>query len=178
LFLLVRAAQGEIGVADCQEFLSLPMSFRHNIVFAIRILFWGIRIVPHLGCCLAAAAASTSAIFMHLCTNSATPYTSRQHMRSCNDVSGNCANRRSRLTTVVAGHEKRRWASHFPLQKLQQKEFDHASTIGINCSVRVSPLSESFPPALHGCPNSPKVAFQLLAPRVFSELLDAMLEST
>jgi hypothetical protein len=25
-------------------------------------------------------------------------------MRSCNDVNGNCANRRSRLTTAVAGH--------------------------------------------------------------------------
>jgi hypothetical protein len=39
-----------------------------------------IRTQPHLGCCLAAATAATSAIFMHLCTNSATPYTSRQHV--------------------------------------------------------------------------------------------------
>jgi hypothetical protein len=32
-------------------------------------------------------------------------------MRSWNDVNGSCANRRSRLTTAVAGHEKRSWAS-------------------------------------------------------------------
>jgi hypothetical protein len=75
------------------------------------LLLLQIRTQPHLGCCLAAATAEASAIFMHLCTNSATPYTSRQHVRSCNDVNGNCANRRSRLTTAVAGHEKRRWAS-------------------------------------------------------------------
>jgi hypothetical protein len=49
---------------------------------------------------------------MHLCTNSATPYTSRQHMRSCNYVNGSYANRRSRLTTAVAGHEKSRWLRH------------------------------------------------------------------
>jgi hypothetical protein len=66
---------------------------------------------PHLGCCLATATAAASAIFMHLCTNSANPCTSRQHMRSCNDVNGNCANRRSRLITAVAGHERSRWAS-------------------------------------------------------------------
>jgi hypothetical protein len=71
------------------------------------LLLLQIRTQPHLGCCLAAATAAASAIFMHLCTNRATPYTSRQHMRSCNDVNGNCANRRSRLTTAVAGHEKR-----------------------------------------------------------------------
>jgi hypothetical protein len=70
-----------------------------------------IRTQPHLGCCLAAATAAASAIFMRLCTNSATPYTSRQHMRSCSEVNGNCANRRSRLTTAVAGHGKRRWTS-------------------------------------------------------------------
>jgi hypothetical protein len=69
------------------------------------------RTQPHLGCCLAAATAAASAIIMHLCTNSATPCTSRQHMRSCNDENGKCANRRSRLTTAVAGHEKSRWAS-------------------------------------------------------------------
>jgi hypothetical protein len=69
------------------------------------------RTQPHLGRCMAAATAAASAIFMHLCTNSATPYTSRQHMRSCNDVEGNCANRRSRLTTAVAGPENSRWAS-------------------------------------------------------------------
>jgi hypothetical protein len=71
------------------------------------LLLLQIRTQPHLGCCLAAATAAPSAIFMHLCTNSATPYTSRQHIRSCNDVNGNCANRRSRLSTAVAGHEKR-----------------------------------------------------------------------
>jgi hypothetical protein len=75
------------------------------------LLLLQIRTQPHLGYCLAAATAAASAIFMHLCTNSATPHTSRQHMRSCNNVNGNCANRRSRLTTAVAGHEKRRWAS-------------------------------------------------------------------
>jgi hypothetical protein len=32
-------------------------------------------------------------------------------MRSFNDVNGNCANRRSRLTAAVAGHEKSKWAS-------------------------------------------------------------------
>jgi hypothetical protein len=52
------------------------------------LLLLQIRTQPHLGCCLAAATAAASAIFMHLCTNSATPYTSRQHMRSCNDVNG------------------------------------------------------------------------------------------
>jgi hypothetical protein len=75
------------------------------------LLLLQIRTQPHLGCCLAAATAAASAVFMHLCTNSATPYTSRQHMRSCNGVNGKCANRRSRLTTAVAGHEKSRWAS-------------------------------------------------------------------
>jgi hypothetical protein len=75
------------------------------------LLLLPIRTQPHLGCCLAAATAAASAIFMHLCTTTATPYTSRQHMRSCNDVNGTCANRRSRLTTAGAGHEKRRWAS-------------------------------------------------------------------
>jgi hypothetical protein len=32
------------------------------------------RTEPHQGCCLAAATAAASAIFMHLCTNRATPY--------------------------------------------------------------------------------------------------------
>jgi hypothetical protein len=72
------------------------------------LLLLQIRTQPHLGCRLAAATTAASAIFMHLCTNSATPYTSQQHMRSCNDVNGSCANRRSRLTTAVAGHGKRR----------------------------------------------------------------------
>jgi hypothetical protein len=77
------------------------------------LLLLQIRTQPHLGCCLVAATAAASAIFMHLSTSSATPYTSRQHMRSCNDVNGNCANRRSRLTTAVAGHEKRRFMMWF-----------------------------------------------------------------
>jgi hypothetical protein len=51
-------------------------------VIAIVITF---RTQPHLGCCLAAPTAAASAIFMHLCTNRTTPYTSRQDMRSCND---------------------------------------------------------------------------------------------
>jgi hypothetical protein len=42
---------------------------------------------------------------VHKC---ATLYTSRQHMRSCNDVNGSCANRRSRLTTAVALETKTR----------------------------------------------------------------------
>jgi hypothetical protein len=40
------------------------------------LLLLQIRTQPHLGCCLAAATAAASAICMHLCTNSATPYTS------------------------------------------------------------------------------------------------------
>jgi hypothetical protein len=85
--------------------------FAVTMSIVLLLLLLQIRTQPHLGCCLAAATSAASAIFMHLCTNNATPYTSRQHMRSCNDVNGNCANRRSRLTTEVAGHEKRRWAS-------------------------------------------------------------------
>jgi hypothetical protein len=77
----------------------------------IVLLLLQIRTRLHLGCCLAAATAAASAMFMHLCMNSATPCTSRQHMRSCNEVNGSCANRRSRLTTAVAGHKKCRWAS-------------------------------------------------------------------
>jgi hypothetical protein len=99
------------------EFTSvLMMPFAVVVVVARVLLFLlllllQIRTQPHLGCCLAAATAAVFAIFLHLCTNSATPYTSRQHMRSCNDLIDNCANRRSHLTTAVAGHEKRRWAS-------------------------------------------------------------------
>jgi hypothetical protein len=37
------------------------------------LLLLQFRTQPHLGCCLAAATAAASAIFMHLCTNSATP---------------------------------------------------------------------------------------------------------
>jgi hypothetical protein len=44
------------------------------------LLLLQIRTQPHLGCCLAAATAAAFAIFMHLCTNSATPYTSQQHI--------------------------------------------------------------------------------------------------
>jgi hypothetical protein len=41
------------------------------------LLLLQIRTQPHLGCCLAAATAAASAIFLHLCTNSAlTPVTS------------------------------------------------------------------------------------------------------
>jgi hypothetical protein len=75
------------------------------------LLLLQFRTQPHLGCCLAAVTAAASAIFMHLCTDSATPQTSRQHMRACNDINGNCANRRSRLTIAVTGHEKSKWAS-------------------------------------------------------------------
>jgi hypothetical protein len=79
-----------------------------NVLAGLGLLLLLLRIKtqPHLGCCLAAATAAASAIFMHLCTNSTTPYTSRQHMRSCNELNVSCANRRSRLTTAVAGHEK------------------------------------------------------------------------
>jgi hypothetical protein len=80
------------------------------LLLLLLLLLLQIRTQPHLGCCLAAATAVAAAIFMHLRTNSATSYTSRQHMRSCNDVKGNCANR-PRLTTAVAGREKSRWAS-------------------------------------------------------------------
>jgi hypothetical protein len=66
------------------------VQFGHEaVVETCVILLLQIRTQPHLGCCLAAATAAASAIFVHLCTNSATPYTSRQHMRSCNDVNGN-----------------------------------------------------------------------------------------
>jgi hypothetical protein len=74
------------------------------VLLLLLLLLLQIRTQHHLGCCLAAATASASAIFMHLCSNCATPCTSRQHMRSCNDVNGNCANRRSRLTTAAAVH--------------------------------------------------------------------------
>jgi hypothetical protein len=73
---------------------------------AALFLLLQIRTPPHLSCCLVAATAAASATFMQLCTNIATPYTSQQHIRSCTDVNGNCANRRSQLTTAVAGHEK------------------------------------------------------------------------
>jgi hypothetical protein len=43
--------------------------------------------------------------------NSATPYSSRQHIRSCNDVNGSCTNRPPRLTTAAPRHETSRWAS-------------------------------------------------------------------
>jgi hypothetical protein len=54
------------------------------------LLLLQIRTQPHLGSCLAAATAAASAIFVHLCTNSVTQYTSRQHIRSCNDVNLCC----------------------------------------------------------------------------------------
>jgi hypothetical protein len=82
--------------------LPSPQLLCSTCLLLLLLLLLQIRTQPHLGCCLAAATAAASAIFMHLCTNSATPYTSRQHIRSCNDVNGNCANRRSRLTTAVA----------------------------------------------------------------------------
>jgi hypothetical protein len=50
-------------------FLLLLLRFRTHL---------HLRLLPHLGCCLAAATAAASAICMHLCTNSAT---SGQHMR-------------------------------------------------------------------------------------------------
>jgi hypothetical protein len=43
----------------------------------ILLLLLQIKTQPHLGCCLAAATAAASAIFMHLCTNSAAPYVAR-----------------------------------------------------------------------------------------------------
>jgi hypothetical protein len=54
-------------------------------------------------------------------------------MRLCNGVNGSCANRRSRLTTAVAGHEKSRWAlsstgrSRVPTDahRLQQRRLHH-----------------------------------------------------
>jgi hypothetical protein len=71
------------------------------------LLLLQIRTQPHLGCCLAAATGAASAIFMHLCTNSATPYTSRQHMRSCNDPKGLCAPKDQHLTLLnVTSGEK------------------------------------------------------------------------
>jgi hypothetical protein len=93
-----------------QSDLSMYLTRSLHIVVTVIVITNHIVVMtqPHLGCCQAAAVA---VIFMHLCTNSATLYTSRQHMRSCNDVNGNCVNRRSRLTTAVAGHEKRTWAS-------------------------------------------------------------------
>jgi hypothetical protein len=48
-------------------------------VFRLLLLLLQFRTQPHLGCCLAAAVAAASTIFMHLCTNSATPKASRQH---------------------------------------------------------------------------------------------------
>jgi hypothetical protein len=86
---------------------------QHCELHVLLLLLLHIRSQPHLGCCLAAATAAAPANFMHLCTNSAIPCTSRQHMKSCNDVNGNCAHRRSRLTTAVAGHDKSRWAASF-----------------------------------------------------------------
>jgi hypothetical protein len=41
--------------------------------FTTLLLLLQYRTQPHLGCCLTAATAAASAIFMHLCTNSATP---------------------------------------------------------------------------------------------------------
>jgi hypothetical protein len=84
---------------------SIPTHTHRDHIKSLSLLYQ-FRTQPHLGCCLAA-----SAICMHLCTNSANPTALQQHMRSCNDVKGSYANRCSRLTTVVAGHEKSRWAS-------------------------------------------------------------------
>jgi hypothetical protein len=39
------------------------------------------------------------------------PETLQQHMSFCNDNNGSCANRSSRPTTAVVGHEKSRWTS-------------------------------------------------------------------
>jgi hypothetical protein len=43
------------------------------------LLLIKIRTQPHLGCCLAAATAAASAIFMHLCTNSVTVHITTAH---------------------------------------------------------------------------------------------------
>jgi hypothetical protein len=108
------------------------------------LLLLQIRTQLHLGCCLAAATAAASATFMHLCTNSATPYPSRQHMRSCNDENGNCANRRSRLTTAVAGHKREDGLRHpqdgraFPKRHIA---CSHAQTKPLLDACQVPPLS-------------------------------------
>jgi hypothetical protein len=57
-----RQIVGAIGGIACPILLLLLMR-----------LLLQFRTQPHLGCCLAAATAAASAIFMHLCTNSATP---------------------------------------------------------------------------------------------------------
>jgi hypothetical protein len=103
---LVATGVQQVPGSFCGHVLETSLLLRLLLLLLLQI-----RTQPHLGCCLAAATAAASAVFMHLCINSATPYTSPQHMRSCNDVNGNCANRRSRLTTAVAGHGKSRWAS-------------------------------------------------------------------
>jgi hypothetical protein len=91
----------KVGSQRCTRKLAECACWSRVIVILLQI-----KTQPHIGCCLAAATAAASAIFMHLCTNSTTPYTSRQHMRSCNELNDSCATRRSRLTTAVAGHEK------------------------------------------------------------------------
>jgi hypothetical protein len=58
-----------------QGIVDLQLSQEHVILLLLLLLLLQIRTQPHLGCCLAAATAAASAICMHLCTNSATPYT-------------------------------------------------------------------------------------------------------
>jgi hypothetical protein len=43
------------------------------LVDMLLLLLLQLRTQPHLGCCLSAATAAASTIFMHLCTSSATP---------------------------------------------------------------------------------------------------------
>jgi hypothetical protein len=80
-----------------------------------------IRTQPHLGCCLAAATAATSVIFMHLCTNSNTPYTSRHtcHVMSCHVMSSNDCPKRCRESLSQIAWQS---SSHAPYQ--EKKCFD------------------------------------------------------
>jgi hypothetical protein len=51
----------------------IPLNQDNSTMGVYVLLLLQFRTQPHLGCCLAAAVAAASAIFMHLCTNSATP---------------------------------------------------------------------------------------------------------
>jgi hypothetical protein len=63
-----------------REHLGVPPS--HAMLASIVIVVvLQIRARPHLGCCLAAATAAASAIFMQLCTNSATLNITAAHAR-------------------------------------------------------------------------------------------------
>jgi hypothetical protein len=51
--------------------LCISLRLHSRVRPQLLLLLLQIRTQPHLGCCLAAATAAASAIFMHLCTNSA-----------------------------------------------------------------------------------------------------------